>query len=141
MNYFALLIAALFSYKTLSAEPPKCSNGKWLGQDIVLFTGGDNCNNRIAVCNFHGTRSEGWYSYAKDKGVTLTSADCSNTYNKPECIELNGTEEISIGSHTLRIGSCSNLDIVCVRSIRSHDKWMAYPTNDRRLVNYGNCAE
>jgi hypothetical protein len=30
---------------------------------------------------------------------------------------------------------------VCIRSVRAHDKWMVYPTNDRRLVNYGNCAE
>ena len=139
MKYFALLIAALFSYMTLSSELPRCNDGRWSKSDIVLFTGGDNCTNRIATCIFQGTRSEGWYSYEKTKGKVIAKQKCGDQSEKPECIESANEEFIILHDRTIFQGSCSNLDIVCINQGTSKEAWAIYPSNERKLIAYENC--
>lgn len=134
-------IALLTSLINAQANEPKCEEGSWAGLSFMLFTGGENCDNRIVSCNFQGTRSEGWYSYNKEDGQLINSVPCSDIQSKPFCVEVeNGKQAWIIGNRAPLIADCANMDIVCSFKGTQEEGWYAYPSEDRRIIVYGQCS-
>ncbi len=136
---FAVVIGV---WATANAEGPKCEKGRWNSDSFMLFTGGENCDSRVIACNFLGTRSEGWYSYAQENEMTLQRGNCALTGRKPECVDLDdGKEGWLVNNRVRSVERCSDMDVVCSYKGTDQEGWYAYPVSDRRIVTYASCAE
>ncbi len=134
-------IALMSSLLTVHANEPRCENGLWEGLSFMLFTGGENCDNRIVTCNFQGTRSEGWYSYDKDDGQLINRSPCNENESKPHCIEIeNGKQAWVIGNRAPFIADCAEMDVVCSFKGTTEEGWYAYPSENRKIIIYAQCS-
>lgn len=137
-----LCLSLMTSFLCANANETFCENNRWNLPEIQLFTGGEQCRERVITCQYEGTRSEGWYSYPKEGQILLRKENCASTQRKPECIDLeNGHEAWLIDENILPTTQCSDRDVVCSYKGTSKEGWYAYPSNERRLVAYSSCSQ
>lgn len=141
---FLLLFSSLIALSSY-ADVPRCVNHHWVSKDFILFTGGERCNKRVAVCNFIGTRSEGWYSYAKKGERKLGEANCSadlaDNY-RPLCENI-GTkgEGWQVAGNLVQWSKCDGEDAVCTKLGTKEEGWYSYKQESRHLIIWAKCSQ
>jgi len=128
MNIF---ISALFLNLSLNPNPTEIN---------FTSTRFINTSNKIIACNFHGTRSEGWYAYPLDNEIVLKKGPC-DFEKKPECIDLkNGMQAWLIDGITVA-SQCIDRDAVCSYRKTTNEGWYSYPSEQRSLISYTFCSD
>lgn len=133
-----IFLAAFFANSY--ADEPQCIDGHWVSDDFVLFTGGENCQDRVITCNYESSKTEGWYSYPRREQVSLTIEQCNDFDRKPECVELmSGKQGWVTRDNKFIADKCSGMDVVCLYKGTDQEGFYAYPAQERHMVSKTPC--
>ena len=139
------VVSLFFVFSSAFAEIPRCDENVWRIGGYIFFTGGENCTDRVAACSFIGTKSEGWYSYPKNKERLLGYTICKNDFEDgytPTCEKI-GTKSEGwyVAGNLVAWSKCSTEEAACVHQGTRSEGWYSFPKNTRHRIILDFCSE